>query len=224
MEIRGYPPAIRNPVQIRIKTTDEILYRDILLRGQYAFDLPFSPKTIVDAGANIGMASIFFANLYPEAKVIAIEPEISNFAVLAKNVRPYSTIIPIHAALWNRDGEVGVSGRDPTTGTFGKWGFRTQEGRGAKVRSITVRTLMKEMQMHSVDVFKIDIEGAEKEIFEACDWIDDIRCLMIETHDRFRPGCSEAVDSATQDFLRSERGETIVYLRETAVPAFNLAT
>jgi tRNA1(Val) A37 N6-methylase TrmN6 len=53
------------------------------------FRLTFFTGTIVDAGANIGMASIFFAQKYPDAKIIAVEAEASNFAMLARNVQPY---------------------------------------------------------------------------------------------------------------------------------------
>lgn len=214
-EIAAHPPLIRNPVHLRLKTSDEATYVQILLWGQYAFDLPFSPKVIVDAGANVGMASIYFAHKYPGAKIIAIEAEASNFDVLARNVRPYPAIMPIHAALWNRDGEISVCEADPATGVSGNWAFVTREGPGVKIRAITMPTLMKELQIQAVDLVKIDIEGAEKEVFEAGDWIKSVRCLMIELHDRFRPGCSEAVNSAAQGFSKLQRGETTLYLRKT---------
>jgi len=207
------PPGIRNPVHIRVRTSDVLAYSEVLLGEEYAFDLPFSPKTIVDAGANIGMASIYFTHRYPEAKVVAVEAEASNFAVLSRNVRPYPAIIPVHAALWNRDGEISVSEPDGSAGDIGKWAFVAHEGSGVKVRAITMRTLMKEMQMRSVDVLKIDIEGAEKEVFEACDWMADIRCLMIELHDWSKVGCSEAVESVTQGLSKLRRGETTLYVR-----------
>jgi FkbM family methyltransferase len=178
--------------------------------------LPFTPEVIVDAGANIGMASIFFANRFPAAKIFAIEAEASNFELLTRNVRPYPKITPIHTALWNRDGQISVSEPDPSTGAAGKWGCVTHEGAGVKVAAITMRTLMRQLQIGSIDVLKVDIEGAEKEVFEACDWVQDIRCLMIELHDRFKPGCSEAVDSAMRGFSKREKGETTFYLRQAA--------
>jgi hypothetical protein len=70
-QIIAHPLGVRNPVHIRVRTTDASVYAEVLLRQAYAFDLPFSPRTIVDAGANIGMASIYFTHRYPEAKVIA---------------------------------------------------------------------------------------------------------------------------------------------------------
>jgi len=213
-EITVQPPGIRNPIHIRVHSSDEAIYAEIMLQGGYAFDLPFSPKTIVDVGANIGLASIYFTHRYPEARIIAIEAEASNFAMLARNVRPYPAIVPVHAALWNRDGEISVGEPDPAAGDAGKWGFITHEGFGAKVRAVSMPMLMQEMRMPSVDLLKIDIEGAEKEVFETCDWMGNVGCLMIELHDRFKPGCSAAVNGAAQGFSKLERGETTLYVRE----------
>jgi FkbM family methyltransferase len=216
-KITAYPPGIPHAIQVRIKTSDESVYREILLQGEYDFDLHFPPKTIIDAGANIGMSSVYFAHKYPEAKVIAIEAEASNFALLAQNVRPYRNIIPVHAALWNHDGEISVSEPDPSIGA-GNWAFITHEGPGVKVRAITMRTLLKEMLGGSVDLLKIDIEGSEKEVFESCDWISDVRCVMIDLHDRFKPGCSEAVNSVMQGFTKLQRGGTTLYLPNSLSP------
>ena len=211
-EIVAYPPGAHNPVYIRTRTTDVSLYRQVLLHGEYDFDLPFDPKIIIDAGANTGMTSIYFANRYPGAKVIAVEAEAANFAMLARNVRPYPSIVPIHAALWNRDGEISVGEPDPATGASGEWGFVTREGPGAKVRAMTMRTLMQEAGAESADLVKMDIEGAEMEAFEDSTWSGGLKCLMIELHDRFRRGCAEAVEPAMRNFTRAQRGETILYL------------
>ena len=73
---------------------------------------------------------------------------------------------------------------------------------------------MTETELESIDILKVDIEGAEKEVFETCDWIDAINCLMIETHDRFKPGSSAAVDAVTAEFFSSKHGETTVYVRK----------
>lgn len=214
-ELKAHPPCIQNPVHLRVRTTDVSTYSEILLRKEYDFDLPFSPKTIIDAGANIGMASIYFAHRYPDAKIVAVEAEASNFAMLARNVQPYPAITPIHAALWRQDGEIAVREPDPSGGASGNWAFVTAEGPGIRVRAITVRTLMKAMQFETVDLAKIDIEGAEIEVFEKAEWANSVRCLMIELHDRFRPGCSDAVEAVVSQFSKLQRGETTLYLRTT---------
>ena len=162
------------------------------------------------------MASIYFAQRYPDAKIIAVEAEASNFSVLVRNVQPYPAIIPVHAALWNRDGQISVREPNPATGAHGKWGYVTQEGPGPRVRAVTMRTLMREMRVQAIDLVKIDIEGAEQEVFEDHQWLAGTGCLMIELHDRFRPGCLEAVEPAMRGFTHTQRGETTFYIREAS--------
>jgi FkbM family methyltransferase len=207
---------IPNPVTLRIRTTDVSGYDQILLRGHYGLPLPFVPKTIVDLGANIGMASLYYAHAYPEARIVAVEAEASNFEVLLRNVRPYPTILPIHAAIWNRDGEVAMTTPPEADGGIDKTIFTAHEGEGTRVRAITMRTLMEDAHISSIDLLKVDIEGAEKEVFEtAREWIQNVRCIAIELHDRFKPGCRPAVSAVTEDFLESEKGETTIYLRKS---------
>ena len=64
-----------------------------------------------------GFASIYFANKYPGAKIIAIEPEQSNFELLKDNIAPYPNIIPIQAALWHKNEEINLI--DPGLGKSG---------------------------------------------------------------------------------------------------------
>lgn len=211
-ELAVQPAGIKSPLHLRLRTSDVAICEWVLLRQQYAIDLPFSPKIIVDAGANIGMASIYYAHRYPDARIIALEPEASNFAMLARNVKPYSGILPLNAALWNRDGYIAVSSTGPASN---KVGFVVQEGEGvgAAARALTMRTLMRETGIHSIDILKVDIEGAEKEVFASCDWMGSVRCLAIELHDWIKPGCSAAVESVTRDFSTLQRGETTIFIR-----------
>jgi FkbM family methyltransferase len=56
---------------------------------------------IIDAGANIGLSALFFANKYPDAKIFAIEPEETNYKLLELNTKPYNNVCLIKAALWD---------------------------------------------------------------------------------------------------------------------------
>jgi tRNA G46 methylase TrmB len=80
---------------LRIPSSDVPTYEQVFIDKEYDFLVKKQPKVIVDAGANIGLASIYFANKYPDAKIIAIEPEQSNFELFKENVAPYPHIIPI---------------------------------------------------------------------------------------------------------------------------------
>ncbi len=221
IEIRSSVPGLRHHVYMRLRTSDLPLFQGIFVESQYDFELPVSPKVIVDVGANIGLASVFYANKYPSARVLAIEPEASNFRMLAKNTAPYSNVTAIRAALWKESCEVAIS--NPNDDPWSFWGFRTADlgrspepGQCQSVRAATLDELLKENGVDVVDLLKLDIEGAEKEVFESsATWIGRVGAIAIEVHDRFKEGCSNSVCAATTDFeVRSQRGETTFLLRK----------
>jgi hypothetical protein len=91
-----------------------------------------------------------------------------------------------------------------------------EDSEGVRVRAITPGTLIRELNIPAIDLAKIDIEGAEQEVFEDLGWLDGVRCVMIELHDRLRPGCSAIVESALKQFECTIRGEIALFLRASA--------
>jgi FkbM family methyltransferase len=180
---------------------------------------------IVDAGANIGLAALYFANTFPGARIIAVEPAACNISLLRKNTAHYPQIEVVEAALWKENAQLDLV--DPG---IGYWGFRTREQQkmpaagGAvrqAVRGITIDALLEACAVDYVDVLKIDIEGAEVELFEhPGSWLDRVGLLIIELHDRMRPGCSRSVYRATVGFERAwETGENVYLARADACAA-----
>ena len=206
-----------NRIKIRTATTDEIVFDDVFV--QKAYDLGFlnlHPDTIIDGGANVGYTSIFFAIAYPHARIFAIEPERSNFDMLLSNVRLYRNIIPIHAALWHREDELQI-----LDDSVEKWAFQiiksSTEEKSKKVKALTVDRLRTLFKIDTIDIFKIDIEGVEKELFSANyeKWLEKTNVIIIETHDRFRNGCTAQLNNATRSyrFSRKERKEHLILFK-----------
>ncbi|HWH85106.1 MAG TPA: FkbM family methyltransferase [Burkholderiaceae bacterium] len=202
-------PALSRPIFMRVPSSDVDVYEQVFLDTEYRFDVKQDPRVIIDAGANIGLASIYFANRFPAARIYAIECEASNFRLLERNAAQYPNIVPIHAALWDQDGEIEIV--DPG---LGEWGFMTatkNEGSRASalVRSMTMASVMREYRIDHVDILKIDIEGAELEVLTAsAEWIDRVDTVIAELHDRLKAGCERSFASATTKFPRRwQRGE-----------------
>jgi FkbM family methyltransferase len=208
--------GIKHPVYVRIATTDASVLRQVLMEQHYNMSFKMVPKIILDAGANIGLSAVYFANKYPDATIIALEPESSNFLLLQKNISPYPQIKSLQAALWKESGHINLI--DPSNGHHG---FQTVEGktndcaRSWLVEALTVDGIMSRMGLRTIDILKIDIEGAEKEVFEnSADWIDKIEVIMAELHDGLKPGCSRAFIEATKAFPQEfSKGETVMRLR-----------
>ncbi|MHB8539105.1 MAG: FkbM family methyltransferase [Candidatus Dormibacteria bacterium] len=214
LEIKVEVAGISHPVHLRLRTSDVSLFDEIIVNAEYAWESFPSPRVIVDAGANAGLTSVFYANRYRGAKIIAVEPEPSNFALLKKNVTPYPNIIAVQAALWKEN--IMLSIHDPGRG---KWGFQTRnerESNNVRVRGLTLDRLMDEYDCSYIDILKIDIEGSEKELFEnPAPWVDKVGMIVIELHDHFKAGCSSSVYSGAKDFqIASCKGETTILLRK----------
>ena len=195
-------------VFLRPGTTDQNVYDEILGAKEYDIDLG-SPLFIVDAGAHIGLSSVFFASKYPEATVVAIEPELANFNILLMNARDYSNIKPIRAGLWSRKTHLHIQESNAAT-----WSFRVSEdSSGQGIPAVSIRDVMSDFNVSKIDVLKIDIEGSEVEVLDSDhSWIDIIGVLIIELHDRFRPGCSESLARAISGYNcdKSCSGESVV--------------
>lgn len=154
-----------------------------VLAGQWRLN-GFNP-VIVDGGANVGYSSIYFANAYPDAVVLAVEPNPDTFEVLKRNVNGKDRIIPINAALWSHE-----AGVDITAGDSGSWSDRVSDARSKSlIPSIRLDQLMNKVPSARPLIIKLDIEGAER---EACrvsqETLRAASCIIIEPHDFMLPG------------------------------------
>ncbi|WP_223212131.1 FkbM family methyltransferase [Thiolapillus brandeum] len=163
----------------------------------------------MDAGAHIGMSAVFFASKYPKARVIAIEPEPTNYQVLHRNAQEYTNISTIQAGLWSRKAHLCIEDSNVDT-----WSFRVVEDPSGKgIPAIGIQDVMSEYGVEQIDVLKMDIEGAEVEVLNnASPWFDGVKNLFIELHDRFRPGCTAALRGVLEGrkYDESESGESVV--------------
>lgn len=122
LEIKVEVAGISHPIHLRLRTSDVSLFDEIIVNAEYAWRSFPSPRVIVDAGANVGLTSVFYANAYRGAKIIAVEPEPSNFALLKKNVAPYPNIVAVQAALWNENTMLSIYDPGRGSGVF-KYGM-----------------------------------------------------------------------------------------------------
>ena len=93
------------PLHFRHATSDKYVIAEVLAKEQYACVRNITNvRVVVDAGPNIGTASRYFLDAFPNARVLALEPDCGNFSVLARNLAYYGErAVPIHAALVDTD-------------------------------------------------------------------------------------------------------------------------
>ncbi len=218
------PQHVLHSVCLRTKTTDLPMYHQVFTSRQYDVALRRSPRTILDCGGNVGFAAVYWANVYPSARILSIEPELANYSLLVKNVAPYPNVVPLHAAVWKYNTLLDV--RDDGAGDCS---FQTQEPRldgrhklVGKTIGLTIDTIMKLSGMDQVDFLKIDIEGAEEDIFiDPSAWIKNVGVMAIEIHEDMKPGCRALIyRSATRQFeFEMQNGENIFFAKSDFVDA-----
>lgn len=212
-----YSKPLEQKVYLRLNTTDFSIYDQMFKHLEYDIPILASPRIIVDAGANIGLSALYFANRFPEALIYAIEPDASNFDLMCRNIAKHDRIIPIHAALWFENTELDLFCPPPGRAGTQKDGFQTlpASASGAtttRVRAISLSTIMEDYELDHINLLKIDIEGSERELFQhAGDWIERVEVIICELHDRLRAGCSRNFYAATSDFaLEMHKGENVI--------------
>ncbi len=215
-------PGYKSPIHLRSKSSDITSFREIFFRKEYDIEMPanFIPRVIVDAGANVGYTSIFFAKKYSGAKIFSLEPEEENFKTLKLNVGNYGQITPLQLALWSSKGIIEIMDQG-----YGNRGFTIADFDVSHSRSsipcTTVPDLVQDYQLANIDILKMDIEGSEKEVFSSdCDkWLPLTKCLIVELHDRMKAGCSRSVFKAISNynFEFSLRGENLIFFNKDLI-------
>lgn len=168
---------------------------------------------IVDAGANIGASAVWFALRYPEAMVVAVEPDPANLEIARRNVARFANVVLAPAAIGGQRGMVNVVTLGAGEAT------RTERGKGGETPILTVADA-KALAGPGAELLavKVDIEGFEADLFaHNLEWIDEISVLMIELHDWMLPGqhSSGPLQRAVlnRGFEMLVRGESVFFIR-----------
>jgi FkbM family methyltransferase len=181
-------PMLQHPIWLRPGTpadVGEVVHT--VIRANYGRQLPTEPvRLIIDAGAYIGDTTVWYLSRFPEATVIALEPNPRSFALLERNCRDYgSRAILLQAAIWPSRARLEVNGgSDGTTDSSVRLAAGTQ---GNSCDGVTIGDLLDRFgSAHNsmVDIFKCDIEGAEADLFSGPDdgWIRRVRTMYVDVH------------------------------------------
>ncbi len=167
------------------RQTLHYLYREIFARQHYYFHAQNETPVILDCGANVGMASLYFKWLYPKARVRAFEPDPATFQLLKQNITRNKLDVETHnCAVWDENAEVDffVDTRNP--------GALLMSTDASRLNSQSIRVPARRLSdfvQGTVDFVKLDVEGAEHRVLSDLvqgGKIRAIRQMVIEYHHR----------------------------------------
>ncbi|MGI9087604.1 MAG: FkbM family methyltransferase [Chthoniobacterales bacterium] len=218
--------AARYPLLCRPDSSDHDVFHQIFVLQEYAIlnqtrflDDKSSVILVIDCGANVGYSSSYFLSNFPACRLIAVEPDRQNFAILQRNLAPFGTRArALNSAIWSHPARLRMS--ENGNGDHEEWSRQVEEchvDEPASFLATDIPTLLKESGLGRVSILKVDIEGAEAVVFGASniDWIESVDIILIELHEDtpygdpteiFRRACGDRFD-----FLRS--GELTVAVR-----------
>ena len=174
-----------DPVWLRPRSTDVRVVYELFTQRELEMTWPLAdqPKTIIDGGANVGYASLAFKRRWPEAHVLAIEPDSANFAVLERNCVDLKGFDRLQCGIWGSACSLRVRGGSARSA----WGLQFEPvpaGSSDGIAAEPMATLVDRLPGKHCDLLKLDIEGAETDVFSQEDlhWISRVSVILIETH------------------------------------------
>jgi FkbM family methyltransferase len=217
LEIKG---SRGGKLRFRPGTSDKEVIEQVFLTDEFSW-LPRleGVSTIVDCGANVGATAFLLLNAFPNARLVAIEPEPGNYGVLRKNLEQFGDrATALQAAVWSSDTSLRL-----VRGEFldaREWTYQAKEHPDTSLEVVAAKsipTLLKELRAERIDLLKVDIEGGELELFSSGSqsWLPRVKNISIELHGE---ACAAAFFSAMSryDFELIRRGELTVCLGVTA--------
>jgi len=188
---KGQLVGLRAPqvgtVFCRAHTSDLGVFRQIFIDREYrCLDDMREPGLIIDCGANVGYASAYFLARYPQARLIAVEPDAGNFAVLRSNLAAYSNRTTlIQSGVWSS--ETGLVMSEEPFADGREWSYTVRPNKPQEaptMHAVDIGGLLNRSGFDRISILKIDIEGSEREVFrhnyEA--WLGKVDRLVIELH------------------------------------------
>lgn len=163
------------------------------------FYTPQPGAIIIDAGANIGIFSLWLAQKYPSCKIYAFEPFHENIEYLKKNIESFqsSQIELIPAGIAGKSGWATFSDDENRRSVDHRLSMEASvpSDTSNSIQTYSMADIFEKIQASEIDLFKIDIEGSEFAFFESLQQ-DDIRRVKkfaIEYHDNIKPGTKDLI-------------------------------
>jgi len=158
------------------------LFEDMFLNDEYYVKLPRNPH-IIDLGSEIGLSVTYFKSMYPNARIMAFEPDPASYELLTKNIRNniMKKVTTYNVAPANKVGLMSFYIDPSVEGSLTMSLFEKRQKKRIAVKVDRLSHYIKQR----VDLLKMDIEGAEFDVLSDLSHskkISLIDSMMMEYH------------------------------------------
>lgn len=162
---------------------DEItLLYEIFVEQCYRVDTyAHDARVVIDAGANVGISTLYFRAVCPQAIIYAIEPDPRNYERLVSNIQGQDNIKPYEVAFSDTNGHSDFyvpADKIISSSLISRGGTQKK----VRVRSVTLDDFVASEHIQKIDICKFDVEGAEYRMFKNCEALSRIDILIGEVH------------------------------------------
>jgi FkbM family methyltransferase len=165
---------------------------------------PFNePERVIDLGANIGLSTLYFAARFPKAQITSVEMMPENAAIIVRSAALNGLDIRVvNVAIGANEGTASVlinkshtrhslADLQKNVAENDRWGFTNKT---ITVPITRLGRLIQDLGWPSVDLMKVDIEGAEKLLLEdIADWAPRVKTVFVEIHHNVNAGDAESI-------------------------------
>jgi FkbM family methyltransferase len=198
----SYPKPVGD-ITVLVRTnegSDAFIFGEVFDHQYYGLgaELPHLPETILDLGANVGFATLYFSRTFPGARLACVEPVPDNFNLLTYNLRLNDVkAVALQVAVGATDGTARMLLHTMAYAHQVIPSADCPAGEAIEVRSMSVPSILRELGWSRVGLLKVDIEGHEIELFKSdCSWLNRVDAMCIEWHTDLASAKVELADLA----------------------------
>jgi FkbM family methyltransferase len=174
-------PTGKGDVICRLNNSDVVIFTSVFWGGEVRMPPELRPRTILDLGANAGLTTASFALQYPEAEILAVEPGVDNFSICDPNVSQFSNAKAVRKAAAAERGWLEIE--NPEAMAMAQTYRACDKAQADAVEALTMQDLLGLTTAARPVLVKMDIEGAEVEMFRRCEsWINSVDAVLVEPH------------------------------------------
>jgi FkbM family methyltransferase len=188
--------------------------RNIFVEEEYLIEPAAPIRTVVDLGSHVGLSVLWFHASFPEARIVAVEPHPVAFRRLRHNVGNLDRVTLVNTAVSDTRGPRTMYSSQET------WAATLEHRAGfesaTQVTCERLDDLLTALDIDTVDILKVDIEGAERPVLSTFASLGAVRTIICEYHADHNEGdvfsLLDALDGFTPAVVRGDSTRSVTFV------------